>query len=211
MRTDERPAAELGGGRTAVLLASVLLLLGGGATVLFVSRTGPGRGEPAALNLPPPEQGSHAEGLEGETPTTPPAQEPRTAEDLSPPAGSAATAPIQEPTASFDLLGQPADWPSWYAGKSIEELALEEQRLRGEHKLELAAEIDKRFAEGRVETYRQGEQPATPIYGVRAGRGDDTHMRFVDMDSTRDPSFFRKEKLANWLLEELRRRRAKHD
>lgn len=135
--------------------------------------------------------------------------EPPVASKASPdPQAAAATDPpaaAAEPNA--DTLGDPSSWPAEYAGKPRSVLVEDERQLRLEHDSELMAEIDRRFREGLVTTYRRDEEPREPPRVlVSAMRGDETHVRYVWLDPSTDPASFRKMEKANWILEELRRR-----
>jgi hypothetical protein len=43
--------------------------------------------------------------------------------------------------------------------------------------------------------------------GRLVGRGDATSIKYVNIDPRTDPQFFVKEEKANWLVEEIARRR----
>lgn len=111
----------------------------------------------------------------------------------------------------IDTVGSPDSWPAEYANKSVEALLADEVRLRAEDGAEMAAEIEKRFAEGRVETFRQDERPTERVtFGRLVGRGDETHIRYVEIDPRYDPQFFRKSSKANWLKAEIDKRTSQH-
>jgi hypothetical protein len=115
------------------------------------------------------------------------------------------TAPL-EPSV-VDPLGDSSTWPAEYENKPLEVLVADEKRLSEEHMAEMDAEIDRRFRDGEVLTYRQGEVPKPPRTAIhQVGRGDETHMRVVWMDVYADARFFRKQQKSNWLREEIRRR-----
>ncbi len=109
--------------------------------------------------------------------------------------------------APIDTVGAPDSWPAEYANKPVEALIADEVRLRAEDEAEMVAEIEKRFAEGRVETFRQGEQAKERVtWGRLVSRGDETHIRYVDIDPRYDPQFFRKSSKAVWLKVEIQKR-----
>jgi hypothetical protein len=101
-------------------------------------------------------------------------------------------------------LGGPDQWAVEYSRKDTSVLVEDEARLRQEAKADLDAEIERRFRDGRVTTYRSGTQPIDGVTnGVRVGRNDGVWMRYVDIDPLREPDLFAKELKASWLRAEI--------
>jgi hypothetical protein len=131
---------------------------------------------------------------------SPKAPEPLTA--TSSPATPDAPAPSQP-----ESLGDRTTWPTEYANKPLADLIADRERLEKEFEKDIDAEFEKRFKDGRCETYPYGSQPKLgKLHGPYSGRKVGDTYQSVYLDPSVEPDLFIKQDKAGWLYGEIIRR-----
>jgi hypothetical protein len=191
--------------RIALIAVGIALLTLGAALYLSI-RTSSGAAAPAA---PGRALDSAIVDPASDMALESPERQPSVVDEPVPVTSSTPTAvDAKSPLAKPEPIGDWASWPSEYATRPLEVLVADEAKLRLEAKSDMDAEIEQRFKDGRYVEYPQGSQPTSqPTFGMLVGRGDSTSIKYVNIDPRIDPQFFVKEEKANWLVEEIARRR----
>jgi hypothetical protein len=104
-------------------------------------------------------------------------------------------------------VGDPASWPAEYANKSLEELVADRKRLEEEFKQDIEAEVQRRFKDGRCESYPSGSEPKSgKTSGIYRGQLFGNTYKTVNLDPSVEPDLFIKQEKAGWLYWEIYRR-----